>query len=71
MIQKDDLFQLLDISEDVATLENPMTYDMMMIYVNKRFEEQPLKYFNLSNGLRVIHLRSKMIMQIKLKLEIQ
>lgn len=70
MIQKDDLFQLLDISEDVATLESPMTYDMMMIYVNKRFEEQPLKYFNLSNGLRVIHLRSKMIMQIKLKLEI-
>lgn len=71
MIQKDDLFQLLDISEDVAVLESPMTYDMMMIYVNKRFEEQPLKYFNLSNGLRVIHLRSKMIMQIKLKLEIQ
>jgi hypothetical protein len=71
MIQKDDLFQLLDISEDVAVLESPMTYDMMMIYVNKRFEEQPLKYFNLSNGLRVIHLRSKMIMQVKLKLEIQ
>lgn len=71
MIQKDDLFQLLDISEDVATLESPMTQDMMMIYINKRFEEQPLKYFNLNNGLRVIHLRSKMIMQIKLKLEIQ
>jgi hypothetical protein len=71
MIQKDDLFQLLDISEEVATLENPMSYDMILMYVNKRFEEQPIKYFNLSNGLRVIHLKSKMIMQVKLKLEIQ
>lgn len=71
MLQKDDLFQILDISEDEAILENPMNYEMLTMYITKKFEEQPIKYFNLSNGLRVIHLRSKQIMNVKLKLEIQ
>lgn len=69
--QKDDLFQILDISSDEAVLEKPMNYEMLMMYVTKKYEEQPVKYFNISNGLRVIHLKSKMIMDVKLKLEIQ
>lgn len=71
MIQKDDMFQLLDISDEEASLEKPMAMDMLLMYITKRFEEQPLKYFNLSNGLRVIHLRSKAIMSISLRLEIK
>lgn len=71
MIQKDDMFQLLDINNEEATLEKPMTMDMLLMYITKKFEEQPLKYFNINNGLRVIHLRSRAIMSIGLKLEIK
>lgn len=71
MIQKDDMFQLLDIGNEEATLEKPMTMDMLLMYITKKFEEQPLKYFNINNGLRVIHLRSRSIMLIGLKLEIK
>lgn len=71
MIQKDDMFQLLDINSEEATLEKPMTMDMLLMYITKKFEEQPLKYFNINNGLRVIHLRSRSIMSIGLKLEIK
>jgi len=71
MIQKDDMFQLLDIGNEEATLEKPMTMDMLLMYITKKFEEQPLKYFNINNGLRVIHLRSRAIMSIGLKLEIK
>lgn len=65
------MFQLLDISDEEATLEKPMTMDMLLMYVTKKFEEQPLKYFNVDNGIRVIHLRSRMIMPIGLKLELK
>lgn len=71
MIQKDDMFQLLDINDTEATLEKPMTMDMLLMYITKKFEEQPLKYFNIQNGLRVIHLRSRMIMPIGLKVELK
>lgn len=71
MIQKDDMFQLLDISNEEATLEKPMTMEMLLMYITKKFEEQPLKYFNINNGLRVIHLRSRAIMSIGLRLEIK
>lgn len=71
MILKDDMFQLLDINNEEATLEKPMTIDMLLMYITKKFEEQPLKYFNINNGLRVIHLRSRSIMSIGLKLEIK
>jgi len=65
------MFQLLDIGNEEATLEKPMTMDMLLMYITKKFEEQPLKYFNINNGLRVIHLRSRAIMSIGLKLEIK
>lgn len=69
MFESSDLFQLLDITEGEATLEKPMNIETILIYVTKKFEDQPLKYFNLGNGIRVIHLRSKTIMNVRLKIE--
>jgi hypothetical protein len=46
-----------------------MSYDMLWKYIMKKYEEQPLKYFNDLDRLKVIHLKSGIVKTLKVTLE--
>lgn len=65
----DDLYILIEINTDDIIKSNAMTYEMLWKYITKRYEEQPLKYFNDSDRLKVIHLKSGVVKTLRLALE--
>lgn len=65
----EDLYVLVEINLDDVIKSNAMTYDMLWKYIIKRYEEQPIKYFNETERLKVIHLKSGVIKTVKLSLE--
>ena len=65
----EDLYVLVEINLDDVIKSNAMTYDMLWKYITKRYEEQPIKYFNETDRLKVIHLKSGVIKTVKLSLE--
>lgn len=65
----DDLYVLIEINLDDVVKSNAMSYDMLWKYITKKYEEQPLKYFNDTERLKVVHLKSGIIKTVKLVLE--
>ena len=65
----DDLYVLIEINLDDIQKTNPMSYDMLWKYIVKKYEDQPLKYFNETQRLRVVHLKSGLIKTLKLSIE--
>lgn len=65
----DDLYVLIEINLDDIVKTNAMSYDMLWKYIIKKYEDQPLKYFNDTQRLRVVHLKSGLIKTLKLTLE--
>jgi hypothetical protein len=68
-ILNDDLYVLIEINLDDIVKTNPMSYDMLWKYIVKKYEDQPLKYFNETQRLRVVHLKSGLIKTLRLTLE--
>lgn len=68
-ILNDDLYVLIEINLNDVEKTNPMSYDMLWKYIVKKYEDQPLKYFNETQRLRIVHLKSGMIKTIKLTIE--
>jgi hypothetical protein len=64
-----DLYVLIEINLDDITKSNAMSYDMLWKYIMKKYEEQPLKYFNDTDRLKVIHLKSGIVKTLKVTLE--
>lgn len=65
----DDLYVLLEVNLDDIVKSNAMTYEMIEKYITKRYEDQPIKYFNEAGRLKVIHLKSGLVKTVKLTLE--
>lgn len=65
----DDLYVLLEINLNDVEKTSPMTYDMLWKYIVKKYEDQPLKYFNETERLKVVHLKSGLVKTIKLVIE--
>ena len=68
-ILNDDLYVLIEINLDDIVKTNAMSYDMLWKYIVKKYEDQPLKYFNETQRLRVVHLKSGLIKTLKLSIE--
>lgn len=70
MEQEEDLYVVLDITTTDVMKTMPMKKAYIMEYILQKFEEQPLKYFNETNRVKVVHLKSGLIKTLKLKLDI-
>lgn len=68
-VMNDDLYVLIEINLDDIVKTNPMSYDMIWKYIMKKYEEQPLKYFNDTQRLKIVHLKSGIIKTVKLVIE--
>lgn len=64
-----DLYVLIEINLDDIVKSNAMSYDMLWKYIMKKYEDQPLKYFNEMDRLKVIHLKSGIIKTLRITLE--
>lgn len=65
----DDLYVLIEINLDDIVKTNAMSYDMLWKYIIKKYEDQPIKYFNDTQRLKIVHLKSGLIKTLKLTLE--
>jgi hypothetical protein len=68
-VLNEDLYVLIEINLDDIVKSNPMSYDMLWKYIVKKYEEQPLKYFNNTDRLKIVHLKSGIMKTVKIALE--
>ena len=68
-IDNDDLYVLMEINLGDVKTTNAMSYQMLWQYIIKKYEEQPLKYFNDAGRLKVIHLKTGVIKTLKLTID--
>lgn len=68
--QEEDLYVVLDITTTDVVKTMPMKKAYIMEYILQKFEDQPLKYFNETNRIKVVHLKSGLIKTLKLKIDI-
>ena len=68
-VTNDDMYVLIEINMDDVIKSTAMSYETMWKYILKRYENQPLKYFNEINRLKIVHLKSGVIKTLKLALE--
>lgn len=66
----EDLYVLLDIGVNDVVKSVPMNKHFLKEYILNRFEEQPLKYFNNANRLKIVHLKSGLIKSVSIKLDV-
>ena len=60
---------LIDITEDSVFVDGPMTRIKLEEFIINKFQDQPLKYFNETNRLRIIHPKSGLQWAAKLGLQ--
>ena len=65
----EDLYVLIEINLDDVVKSNAMSYEMLWKYILKRYEDQPVKYFNETERLKIIHLKSGVVKTVRLTLE--
>lgn len=68
-IENDDLYVLMEINLNDVKTSNAMSYQMLWQYIIKKYEEQPLKYFNETGRLKIIHLKTGVIKTLKLTID--
>lgn len=69
IISSNDLFVLLEINADAATTSEPMTLENITANVVAKYGDQPLKYFNEYKRLKVVHLKTGNVKDIKLAID--
>jgi len=70
MITENDLFVLLEVNATGANLNEPKTLNEQSKDIIAKYGEQPLKYFNEYKRLKLIHLKTGTVKDVKLKIEI-
>ena len=69
LISNNDLFVLMEINMDDVVKTEPLTMDGLLRYILEKYADQPIKYFNETQRLKIIHLKSGMIKEAKLVLD--
>jgi hypothetical protein len=64
-----DLFVLVEINLDDVAKTEPMNMDGILKHILNKYAEQPIKYFNETQRLKVVHLKSGIIKNVNLVLE--
>lgn len=64
------MYQILDIQKEKALLTEPMDKGTLENFVNNKYMDQPLRYFNENRSLWIVNLTSREIRPLSVKLEI-
>jgi hypothetical protein len=64
-----DMYVLIEVNLDDVMKTEPMNMDGILNYVLNKYAEQPIKYFNETQRLKVVHLKSGIIKNVNLVLE--
>lgn len=68
-VLNEDLYVLIEINLEDVTKTNAMSFEMLWKYIVKKYEDQPIKYFNETGRLKIVHLKSGIIKTVKMTLE--
>jgi hypothetical protein len=66
----EDLYVLLDINNDGVVKTGAMYRNQLMDVVMDRFAAQPLEYFNQNGSLKIVNLRTKVVKNVRLTIEL-
>lgn len=69
VISPNDLFVVLEINNEGASTTEPMTQDNIVAHVALKYGEQPLKYFNEYKRLKIVHLKTGTVKDLKLAID--
>ncbi len=58
IINSNDQFQLIEIASNEIFCHPPGTLDQIRQTIIKQYGDQPLKYFNESKRLKIVHLKT-------------
>lgn len=65
-----DMYQILDIQKEKAMVTEPMDKGTLENFVNNKYMDQPLRYFNENRTLWIINLTSREVRPLSIKIEI-
>lgn len=68
-MQPNDMYFLLDVTPEDINKFGPMTRKDMDEFILKKFEDQPLKYFNSNGRLKIFHPPSGLHWVAQLKVQ--
>ncbi len=69
IISENDNYQIIEINNEGSSLSSTMTLPECSAYITNKYKEQPLAYFNEYKRLKIIHLKSGTIKDVKLQIE--
>jgi hypothetical protein len=58
MFQANDLYVVLEVNIDNVKTSEPMLATEVDKYISEQYADQPLRYFNESRRIKIVHLRS-------------
>lgn len=70
VITENDLFVLVEINNDGAVNSPSFNLRDMNKYILERYGDQPLRYFNDYKRLKLIHLKSGIIKDLAVKIDL-
>jgi len=68
-ISSSDNYFLLDVTTDDLIKHGPMSRSSLEEFILKKFEDQPIKYFNETNRLKIFHPKSGLSWAAKLSIQ--
>jgi hypothetical protein len=68
-ISENDNYQIIEINNDGSTISEVMTFPECTLYVIEKYKDQPLVYFNEYKRLKIIHLKTGTVKDVKLKID--
>jgi hypothetical protein len=69
IISPHDLFQIIEITQEGVVTSEAMPQDKIILYVVQKYGEQPLKYFNDYKRLKIVHLKTGTVKDLKLAID--
>jgi hypothetical protein len=69
LISESDNYQIIEINNDGSTLSEVMTLPECSKYITDKYKDQPLAYFNEYKRLKIIHLKTGTVKDLKLQID--
>lgn len=66
---ENDSYQIIEVNSDGSILSSVMTLPECTRHITEKYKDQPLAYFNEYKRLKIVHLKSGTIKDIKLQIE--
>lgn len=68
-IGPNDVYYLVDVTPDDINKYGPMNRNDLEAFILKKFEDQPIQYFNQNNRLKIFHPKSGLHWVASLKIQ--